>query len=64
MADEKNTVETKARRRILLVDDDREIVETMQIALQAAGYEVLIAATETRALPWWNAIIPTWSSWT
>ena len=32
-----------ARRRILLVDDDREIVRGVGIRLKAAGYEVLAA---------------------
>ena len=44
MAEEQVNQETPAetRKRILLVDDDREIVDSLQIALKAAGYEVLI----------------------
>jgi DNA-binding response OmpR family regulator len=38
------------RKRILLVDDDREIVESMRLALQAAGYEVLIARDGNQGL--------------
>ncbi len=43
MVDEQSTAETqsKARKRILLVDDDREIIESMRMALEAAGYEIL-----------------------
>ena len=40
----------KARKRILLVDDDREIVETMRIALEAAGYEIIIARDGNQGL--------------
>ena len=31
------------KKRILLVDDDREIVASLKIALEAQGYQVLIA---------------------
>ena len=30
-------------KRILLVDDDREIVEAIRVALETQGYEILIA---------------------
>ena len=39
-----------ARKRILLVDDDREIIETMQVALEAAGYQVVIARDGNQGL--------------
>ena len=39
-----------ARKRILLVDDDREIIDSLQIALQAAGYEVVIARDGNQGL--------------
>ncbi len=39
-----------ARKRILLVDDDREIVEAMKMALETAGYEVLIARDGNQGL--------------
>ena len=39
-----------ARKRILLVDDDREIIESMRVALEAAGYEVLIARDGNQGL--------------
>ncbi len=38
------------KKRILLVDDDREIVESMRIALQAAGYEILVARDGNQGL--------------
>jgi DNA-binding response OmpR family regulator len=40
----------KRRKRILLVDDDREIIDSMQIALEANGYEVLIARDGNQGL--------------
>ena len=45
MVDEKPSGENIAhdRKRILLVDDDREIIESMRIALEATGYAVLVA---------------------
>ena len=52
MVDEKPSDENIApdRKRILLVDDDREIVESMRVALTAAGYEVLIARDGNQGL--------------
>ncbi len=52
MADEKTRDEqdTTPSKRILLVDDDREIVESMRIALQANGYQVLIARDGNQGL--------------
>jgi DNA-binding response OmpR family regulator len=52
MADEKSTSEAVApdRKRILLVDDDREIVESMRIALEAAGYAVMVARDGNQGL--------------
>ncbi|NMC20688.1 MAG: response regulator [Thermogutta sp.] len=38
------------RRRILLVDDDPEIVESMRIALGALGYEILVARDGNQGL--------------
>jgi DNA-binding response OmpR family regulator len=37
-------------KRILLVDDDREIVETMRVALEANGYQILIARDGNQGL--------------
>ncbi len=52
MADEKtnNEQETNDQKRILLVDDDREIVESMQVALEAGGYKILVARDGNQGL--------------
>jgi DNA-binding response OmpR family regulator len=52
MVDDKPAGETIAqdRKRILLVDDDREIVESVRIALEAAGYAVLVARDGNQGL--------------
>ena len=47
MADDQ--VEAK-RHRVLLVDDDHEIVESVRYALEANGYEVLIARDGNQGL--------------
>jgi len=47
MEDEKS--ESK-KQRVLLVDDDHEIVESIRYALEAAGYEVLIARDGNQGL--------------
>ncbi|GAB4127211.1 response regulator transcription factor [Thermopirellula anaerolimosa] len=38
------------RKRILLVDDDPEIVESMRIALGALGYDILVARDGNQGL--------------
>ena len=52
MADEaiKDEQTTDSRKRILLVDDDREIVESVRIAMEAEGYEVVIARDGNQGL--------------
>jgi DNA-binding response OmpR family regulator len=52
MPDEKSPVESlaKPRKRILLVDDDREIVESMRFALETAGYEIIVARDGNQGL--------------
>jgi DNA-binding response OmpR family regulator len=53
MTEEKTTAETQqttARKRILLVDDDREIVESMKIALESSGYNVVVARDGNQGL--------------
>jgi len=37
-------------KRILLVDDDREIVESLRVVLEAANYDVLIARDGNQGL--------------
>ncbi|MFZ5833444.1 MAG: response regulator transcription factor [Planctomycetota bacterium] len=40
----------RSKKRILLVDDDREIIESMRIALEAQGYEVILARDGNQGL--------------
>lgn len=47
MADEQ---EQAKRQRVLLVDDDHEIVESVRFALEATGYEVLVARDGNQGL--------------
>jgi DNA-binding response OmpR family regulator len=48
MADK--SLPASSTKRILLVDDDQEIVESMRIALQARGYETLVARDGNQGL--------------
>ena len=41
---------TVAKKRVLLVDDDPELVESVRIALMSHGYEVLVATDGAEAL--------------
>ncbi|MCG8583860.1 MAG: response regulator [Pirellulales bacterium] len=43
------TTATEAKR-ILLVDDDREIIESMRYALETQGYEILVARDGNQGL--------------
>jgi DNA-binding response OmpR family regulator len=45
-----DAAEKPKARRILLVDDDHEIVESMRIALEARGYSILIARDGNQGL--------------
>ena len=47
MADEDST---QKQQRVLLVDDDHEIVESVRIALESKGYEVLVARDGNQGL--------------
>ena len=38
------------RKKILLVDDDREIVESMRIALDSSGFEIIVARDGNQGL--------------
>ncbi len=49
-AKKQTEAETVAPKKILLVDDDREIIESMRIALEASGYAVLIARDGNQGL--------------
>ncbi len=44
------TTSKTGTRRILLVDDDYEIVESMRMALEASGYQVLVARDGNQGL--------------
>ena len=48
MSEETKTGEK--RKKILLVDDDREIVESMKIALDATGFDVVVARDGNQGL--------------
>jgi DNA-binding response OmpR family regulator len=53
MTDESITAEHSPpveRKKILLVDDDREIVDSMRIALDASGFEVIVARDGNQGL--------------
>jgi DNA-binding response OmpR family regulator len=47
MADEKSA---EKRQRVLLVDDDHEIVESVRVALESKGYDVLVARDGNQGL--------------
>src|ERR1041384_1754832 len=38
------------KKRILLVDDDYEIIESMRLALESRGYEILVARDGNQGL--------------
>lgn len=46
----KKTTDAAAGKRILLVDDDAEIIESLRLALEAHGYEVIIARDGNQGL--------------
>ncbi|NQU21712.1 MAG: response regulator [Candidatus Nealsonbacteria bacterium] len=52
MADKKtNEVDaTGGKKRILIVDDDHEIVESLRIPLESHGYEILVARDGNQGL--------------
>lgn len=45
-----NEAGTKTGKRILLVDDDTEIIESMRLALEANGYQILVARDGNQGL--------------
>ena len=65
-AEEKSpTPNETTKKRILLVDDDADIIEALKFALSAQGYEILVArdgnqglATAEREDPDWLAELP------
>jgi len=53
MSDESSTAENRpaaGKKKILLVDDDREIVDSMRIALDASGFDVVVARDGNQGL--------------
>ena len=46
----KKSEERQESKRILLVDDDAEIIEAMRYALEAKGYEILVARDGNQGL--------------
>ncbi len=44
------TATTKSDKRILLVDDDAEIIESLRLALEANNYQVLVARDGNQGL--------------
>ena len=49
-AAESGAEQTKATKRILLVDDDGEIIEAMRFALESRGYTILVARDGNQGL--------------
>ena len=50
-ADEKSSgASNSSAKRVLLVDDDAEILESLRLALSARGYEILIARDGNQGL--------------
>jgi DNA-binding response OmpR family regulator len=49
-ASQSDQPEKDAKKKILIVDDDVEIVDTLQAALEANGYEVVFARDGTQGL--------------
>jgi DNA-binding response OmpR family regulator len=47
---EKDESGQAGKKRILLVDDDREIVESMKVVLEASGYDILVARDGNQGL--------------
>ncbi|HPP53773.1 MAG TPA: response regulator, partial [Thermoguttaceae bacterium] len=50
MAEVPSQSQISTGKRILLVDDDPEIVETIRIALEAKGYQVFVARDGNQGL--------------
>jgi DNA-binding response OmpR family regulator len=50
MSEETTKDQTDQAKRVLLVDDDYEIVESMKLALEAKGFQVLVARDGNQGL--------------
>ena len=63
MSDDSKSAENSqaaARKKILMVDDDREIVESMRIALDVSALRSSLPGMATRVWRWRSARTPTW----
>lgn len=49
-APQKTATKSSASKRILLVDDDAEIIESLRLTLESKGYEVMIARDGNQGL--------------
>ncbi len=49
-AADKTAESESAKKRILLVDDDQEIIESMRLALESRGYKILVARDGNQGL--------------
>ena len=47
---EEQSADSKPKKRILLVDDDPEIVEAMRYAMESRGYQILVARDGNQGL--------------
>ena len=50
MAEEKTEKKSPGPKRVLIVDDDAEIVESVKFALETRGYQVLVARDGNQGL--------------
>ena len=54
--------DTKTKRTILVVDDDRRVVDLLQISLSQNGYHVTTASTGEEGLDQVRRETPDWTS--
>ncbi|HTU26749.1 MAG TPA: response regulator [Pirellulales bacterium] len=50
MAEEKSEKKSTGTKRVLIVDDDAEIVESVKFALETRGYQVMVARDGNQGL--------------
>ena len=56
--------ESLKEKRILLVDDDQDILTSMQAVFEPTGAWSKRPATATKPWRWWKRISRIWWSWT
>ena len=54
------TGETGAKPRVLVVDDDKAVRESLRRSLEFNGYDVALATDGAEALAGIGAVTPTW----